>query len=134
MIKNTDTIRTKGGKTSLILYSLGVRRAYFNLLSQQRRYPSTTKFDGGFSGLAFNNGREIPCVEDVDCPANTLYGIDESSLKVYREKPWSWMDRDGGLWKWVNGYDAYEAILYQYWELGVNTRNANFKIADITEG
>lgn len=134
MIQETDNIRVNGGKTSLILYSLGVRRAYFNLLSQQRRYPSTTNFAGGLTGLAFNNGREIPCVEDVDCPDNTLYGLDEDSFKIYRESPWSWMDRDGNTWKWVANKDAYEAILFQYWELGCNRRNANFVIRDLTEG
>lgn len=134
MIKNTDNVRINGGKTSLILYSLGVRRAYFNLLTQQRRYPSTTKFEGGLSGLAFSNGRDIPCVEDVDCPANTMFGLDEDTFKIYRDEAWSWMDRDGNVWKQVAGFDAYEAILYQYWELGTSQRNANFRISDVTEG
>lgn len=134
MITNTDTVRTKGGKTSLILYSLGVRRAYFNLLSQQRRYPSTTTFDGGLTGLTFHNGREIPCVEDIDAPYQTMYGLEEDSFKIYQDGDWEWMDQDDHIWKWVTGYDAYEAILYKYWELGLDRRNANFKLADITEG
>lgn len=134
MVTDTDQVRRNGGKTSVILYSLGVRRAYFNLLSQQRRYPTTTSFAGGLTGLAFNNGREIPCVEDVDCPPNTMFGIDESSLTIYRDKPWSFMQADGDIWKWVPGFDAYEAVLYQYWEIGTNRRNANFIMKDITEG
>lgn len=133
MIKNTDNVRVNGGKTSLLLTSLGVRRSYFNLLSQQRRYPNTTKFEGGFTGLAFNNGREIPVIEDVDAPAGTMYGLDEDSLKIYRNEAWSWMNRDGGIWKWVHDFDAYEAIIHQYWEIGVNRRNANFVIKDLTE-
>jgi hypothetical protein len=134
MIRNTDNVRIKGGKTSLILYSLGVRRAYFNLLSQQRRYPSTTSFDGGLSGLTFHNGREIPCVEDVDCPYQTMYGLEEDSFKIYQDEDWSWMDEDDQIWKWVTGFDAYEAVINKYWEIGINRRNANFKLADITEG
>lgn len=134
MIKNTDLVRINGGKTSLILTSLGVRRAYFNLLSQQRRYTNTKEFAGGLTGLAFNNGREIPVVEDVDAPDGTMYGLDEDSLKVYRDHDWRWMDRDGSTWKWVHDYDAYEAILNSYWEIGLNRRNANFVIQDITEG
>lgn len=134
LITNTDRVRVNGGKTSLMLMGLGVRRAYFNLLSQQRRYPSTTNFEGGFTGLAFNNGREIPMVEDVDAPDNTIYGLDEDSLKLYRNEAWSWMNRDGSIWKWKDNFDAYEAVLHQYWELGVNRRNANFVIRDLTEG
>lgn len=134
LITETDNVRVRGGKTSLLLYSLGVRRAYFNLLSQQRRYPSTTSFAGGLTGLAFHNGREIPCIEDVDCPDNTIYGLNEDTFKIYREGDWSWMDRDGSIWKWVNDKDAYEAIIHQYWEIGTQRRNANFVIKDITEG
>jgi hypothetical protein len=134
MITLTDTVRTKGGKTSLILTGLGVRRAYFNLLSQQRRYPSTTTFEGGFTGLAFNNGREIPVIEDPDAPPNTMYFLDEDKFKIYRDHDWEWMNRDGSIWKWVVGYDAYEAILNSYWELGVTQRNAQAVLQDITEG
>jgi len=134
MIEATDAVRVNGGKTSLILCGLGVRRAYFNLLSQQRRYPSTTNFEGGFTGLAFNNGREIPVIEDPDAPDSTMYGLDEDSLKIYRNEAWSWMNRDGGIWKWVHDFDAYEAIMNQYWEIGLNRRNANFVIKDLVEG
>ena len=134
MITLTDQVRLNGGKTSLILTSLGVRRAYFNLLSQQRRYPSTTTFEGGFTGLAFSNGREIPVVEDVDCPPNTMYFLDESKLKIYRAHDWSWMERDNSIWHWVVGFDAYEAVMNQYWEMGTNQRNAHAVLQDITEG
>ena len=134
MITLTDQVRFNGGKTSLILCSLGVRRAYFNLLSQQRRFPSTTTFEGGFMGLAFSNGREIPVIEDVDCPASTMYFLDESKFKVYRAHDWSWMERDNSIWHWVVGFDAYEAVMNQYWEVGINQRNANAVLQDITEG
>jgi hypothetical protein len=134
MITMTDNVRKKGGKTSLIITSLGVRRAYFNLLSQQRRYTNTTEFEGGVRGLAFNNGREIPVVEDVDAPDNTMYFIDESKFKVYQDHDFKFMQRDGNIWKWVTDYDAYEAVMNKYWEIATNQRNAHGVIADITEG
>lgn len=134
MITMTDQVRQKGGRTSLILTNLGVRRAYFNLLSQQRRYPSTTEFAGGFTGLAFNNGREIPVIDDPDAPPNTMYFLDEDKFKIYQDGDWSWMNRDGSIWQRVVGFDAYEAILYKYWELGLNQRNANAVMTDLTEG
>lgn len=134
MITATDNVRVNGGRTSLILMGLGVRRAYFNLLSQQRRYPSTQKYDGGFEGLAFHNGREIPVIEDPDAPPNTIYLIDESKFKIYRDKPWSWLQTDGTIWKWVHDFDAYEGILKQYWEMAISQRNAHAVIQDVTEG
>ncbi len=134
MIELCDAIRVKGGKTSVILTPLGCRRAYFNLLTQQRRYADTKEFAGGFNGLAFNYGTEIPVVEDVDAPANKMYFLDESELKIYRSKPWSWLDREGHVLKWVNDYDDWEYILYQYWEIGTSRRNAHGVLTDITEG
>lgn len=134
MIKMTDDVRVNGGNSSLVLTSLGVRRAYFNLLVQQRRYTDTKEFAGGIRGLAFNNGREIPVVEDVDAPASKMWFLDESTLTIYRSSDWSWLDTDGNVWKWLADYDAFQAVLHSYWELGVNRRNGNGLLADITEG
>lgn len=134
MVANVDAARVKGGKTSVIFASLGVRRSYFNLLTQQRRFTGVQEFAGGFKGLAFAaGGDDVPVVVDVDAPPNRMWGLDESSLTVYRDKPWYFMNSDGSIWKWVHDFDAYEAVLKQYWEIGINRRNANFKIADITE-
>lgn len=133
MIRLTDDVRVNGGQTSLILTSLGVRRAYFNLLTQQRRYVGTTNFEGGMTGLAFSNGRDIPVVEDIDAPPNKLWFLDESTFKVYRESDWSWLDKDGNIWKWVTNADAFEAVMRQYWEFATDRRNANGLLDDITE-
>lgn len=134
MVYETDRVRVNGGKTSLIVCGLGVRRAYWALLVQQRRYTDTKEFAGGIQGLAFNNGREIPVVEDPDCPPNTMYFLDESSLTLYAPKDWSWLDREGHAMKWVNDYDAYEGVYHRYQELGTHQRNANAVLQDITEG
>lgn len=135
MINMADRIRFRGGNTTVILQNLGVRRAYFNLLSQQRRFTGTKDFGGGFSGLAFTtDAGDIPAVVDVDAPPNTQYFINEKELKWYREKDWSFMDRDGSMWQRVVGFDAYEATLYQYSELGTHRRNSHGVIQDITEG
>lgn len=134
MITMCDTVRVNGGKTSAIITSLGVRRAYFNLLTQQRRYTDTKQFAGGFTGLAFNYGTEIPVVEDPDAPPKTMWGLDEDKFKVYRNKPWHWADEDGNTLKWIAGFDVFEAYMRQYWNIGVTQRNAQWKATRITEG
>ena len=134
MIANVHKVRAVGGVTSAIFTGLGVMRSYFNLLQQQRRFTNTKDFDGGFQGLAFSAGKgEIPVVEDVDCPNNTMYGIDEKTIKVYRDKPWHFAEADNAMWKWVHDFDAWETLLKQYWEIGVKKRNANWVIKDLTE-
>ena len=138
MIKMADAIRTKGGSTTLILQSLGVRRAYFNLLSQLRQTVNTQEFTGGFSGLAFttDNG-EIPVVADTDAPLNKQWYINEDALTYYRDEDWHFIDKDGSMWKQVrdsNGdYDAYYARMVEYHELGTDRRNSHGLVDDITE-
>lgn len=135
LIQMADRITTNGGKTTVIFTSLGVRRAYFNLLVQQRRFSNTQKFEGGFSGLAFTTDEgDIPLVHDVDAPPKTAWFLNEKEIKVYREGDWSFMDRDGSMWQRVVGFDAYEATLFQYSELGTHRRNSHGVIRNITEG
>jgi len=134
MITGVDSIRRNGGKVSVILTSLGVRRAYFNLLTQQRRYVDTKEFAGGFQGLAFNYGTEIPVVEDVDATPNQMKLLEEDKIKIFRDKEWHWADDDGTVLKWVRDFDAWEGIMRQYSEWGTTQRNAHGVIKDITEG
>lgn len=134
MIRMVDDIRTQGGKTTLITTTLGVRRSYFNLLVQQREYSNVSEFEGGFKGLKFttDNG-EIPVISDLDCQPNRMYFLNEKTLKYYRESDWSFMDRDGSKWQRVIGYDAYDATLYTYRQLGCHRRNSQGIVRDITE-
>jgi hypothetical protein len=134
MIETADAVRTKGGKTTVIFGGLGVRRAYFNLLVQQRRYTDTKEFAGGFQGLAFNYGTEIPMVEDVDAKPNKMYFQDEKKMKIFRNREWHWGDTDGTVIKWVSGYDAWTGFLKQYSELGTTQRNAQAVLNDLIEG
>lgn len=138
MGKMADRIYTRGGSTSVIFQSLGVRRSYANLLTQTRSTVNTQSFTGGFSGLAFTTDRgEIPVVADVDAPLNTQWFVNEETLTFYRDEDWHWLDRDGSMWKQVrdaNGdYDAYYARLVEYHELGCDRRNSNGKITDLIE-
>lgn len=140
MIKMVDDVRKQGGGTPTVIFSnLGVRRSYFNLLVQQRRYSNTTEFEGGFKGLAFttDNG-DIPFVADYDCPPNRQFYVNEKEIKLYEAGDWSFMNRDGSQWQRVitsaGAFDAYSATLYKYCEMGTHRRNAHGLLSDITEG
>ena len=138
MIQMADRIRTRGGSTTVIFQSLGVRRSYFNLLSQTRSTVNQQDFKGGFTGLAFttDNG-EIPVVADVDAPLGKQYFVNEDALTFYRDQEAHWLDRDGSMWKQVRDasgdYDAYYARLVEYHELGTDRRNTHGLISDIIE-
>jgi hypothetical protein len=135
MITNVDKVRVNGGSTSLLLTSLGVRRAYFNLISQMRTFVDTVEFTGGFKGLAFTtDAGEIPLISDPDAPRGTIWGLSEKNIKIYRESDWSFMARDGSMWDRMVQKDGYEGKMYQYSELATDRRNTHFRIDDITEG
>jgi hypothetical protein len=140
MITMVDVIRRKGGGVpSVIFAGLGVRRAYFNLLSQQRRSTNTQEFTGGFKGLAFTvGGNDIPIVEDVDCQPNRMYFVNEKEIKLYEAGDWSFMNRDGSNWTRVvnasGSFDAYDATMFKYAQIGTHRRNSHGRIDDLTEG
>ena len=140
MTSMVDRIRTNGGRTTVIFTTLGVRRSYVTLLQQQRRYTNTTKFEGGFSGIAFTTDTgDIPVVPDYDCPKKQMFYMNEKALKQYQTHDWKWMDRDGSMWQRVIGsngdrYDAYDAVMYKYFQLGTNRRNTHGRMGSITEG
>jgi len=69
----------------------------------------------------------------VDAPPSTMWFLQESDYTVYRDKDWSWLDTDGGIWKWVQNKDAFEAVNKQYWQIGIERRNSQGKLSDISE-
>lgn len=138
MINMIHKIRTRGGDTTVGFCSLGVLRAYFNLLVQQRRYTNTKEFAGGFSGLAFTvDGKDIPIVSDFDCQPGRLYFMNEGEIKLYQAGEWRFMDRDGSRWARVvdtdGRKDAYQADFYKYCEIGTHRRNSHGVLTNVTE-
>lgn len=134
MIAMADNIKkVGGGKPSVIFASLGVRRAYWNLLTSLRRYNEPKEWAGGLVGLSFMHDTEIPVIADRDTPAKHMFFLDESELTIYRDKDWYWEDTAGGVLQWVTDYDAFEALLKQYWQIGTHKRNAHGKFTNLTE-
>lgn len=140
MVRMNDRIRSNGGKTSVILTDDGSFRAYWALLSQLRGFTNTTKFDGGFTGLAFHAGdQEIPIVSDYDAPRGVMHFVNESEITYYRDQDIHWLNRDGSILKQKIGsgggrYDVWQAHMKENHELGTGRRNTHGKITDIIAG
>lgn len=135
MIKLLDNVRRDTGNIPTVIFtSLGVRRAYFNLLVQQRRFTGTMDFNGGFKGLPFSYGsKDIPIVEDPDCPAGRMYAVPEKLMRVYHTKDWHFEDKTGSMFVQVSNTDAYDVLMKRYFELGVRQRNAVGAIINVAE-
>lgn len=140
MTQMVDEITAKGGKTTVIFTSQGVRRSYANLLMQTRSTVNMQEFTGGFKGLAFvTDGElgEIPLIADHTAPSNTMHFINEDDLTFYRDEAWHWVDNGDGMWQRktdaAGTYDAWYANLVEYHELGAHRRNTHGKITDLVE-
>lgn len=135
MIKTMDEVKKSGGSVpTAIFMSLGVRRAYWNLMTSLRRYNEPKTFAGGLTGLSFMYGeKDLPVVADVDTPAKHAFYLTESEIKIWQDKDWYWEDTDGSVLKYIHDYDAFEALMKKYWQIGTHKRNAHGKQTNLTE-
>lgn len=135
MINMTDRIRKNGGtKPTAVFCSLGVRRAYFNILQSLRRYNEPKEFEGGLVGLTFNcGGKEIPVVDEPEFPPKRMDFVNENEMKVFRNRDWFFEDRDGAILKWKPDYDEFQGLMKCYWQLATHKRNAHGRMDNITE-
>lgn len=135
MLTMCDNIRRASGEVpSAIFCSLGVRRSYWNILTGMRRYNEPKAFAGGLVGLSFmTGGKDLPVVEDPDAPVSNMAMITEKEMKIFRDKDWYWEDLDGSIFKWVSGFDVWEALMKQYWQIATHKRNAHGRFTNLTE-
>lgn len=134
MIAMCDRLRSNGGRPTAIWTDLASRRAYFNLLTTQRRFTGTKDFGGGFTGMTFSYDEDIPLMTDIDAPAGKMHFLRESDFTIYQANDWHWEDTDGSVWKWVTGFDAFEALMKKYWEFAISRRNTQGVMTGITPG
>ena len=122
--------RQQGAMPSAIITSLGVQREFYRLLQANQQFvsPGGTDYSSGFSTLTYNG---MPVIADLDAPFGKMYILDESTLKVFSDQDWHFLDGDGQTLRQVAGYDAYEAVMVRYMNMGATNRNKNVVINDI---
>ena len=122
--------RQKGAMPSAIITSLGVQREFYRLLQANQQFvaPGATDYASGFSTLTYNG---MPVIADLDAPYGKMFILDESTLKVFSDQDWHFLDGDGQTLRQVAGYDAYEAVMVRYMNMGATNRNRNVVINDI---
>lgn len=127
-----DSIEEAGGDpANLIITSFGVRRAFINLLSQNKRTLDTTELAGGFRALSYNG---IPVVADRFCPSNTMYILNTKDFVLNELCDWQWLTGDDGkILRQVPGKPVYTATLVKYAELICARPYAQGVIKSITE-
>lgn len=127
-----DEIEERGGASAnVIVCSMGVRRALYNLFSQNKRVLDTMELVGGFKALSYNG---IPIVADKFCPEGTLYILNTDDFVLNQLCDWQWLSgEDGNVLKQVAGKPVYTATLVKYAELMCARPYAQGKLSGITE-
>jgi hypothetical protein len=114
--------RIAGGMPTAIITSLGVQREFYSLFQDDVRYidPESLNYAQGFSALSYNG---MPVVADIDAPYGKMYILDESTMKVFSDQDWHFLDADGMTLRQVTNYDKFEAVMARYMNLGATRRN-----------
>ena len=122
--------RIAGGMPSSIVTSFGVQREFYTLFTTQVQYidPKTLDYQQGFKTLSYNG---MPVIADIEAPYGKMYILDESTLKVYSDQDWHFLDADGLTLRQVTGYDKFEAIMARYMNIGATRRNNQVVVTGI---
>jgi hypothetical protein len=120
--KALNLVRLEGGMPTVMVTTLGVQREFYGLLSQEVQYvdPASLNYAAGFRTLSYGG---MPIISDIDAPYGNMYILDESTLKVFSDQDWHFLDADGQTLRQVSGYDAFEAIMTRYMNLGATKRS-----------
>lgn len=130
IVQARNIVRIAGGDPSLMVGSFGVQRALYNTFTNSVRFVNTMEFQGGFTGIEVAG---LPFVADIDAPFGTIFMLDEKFIKVFSPRDWHFLDEDGNILKWVVGFDAWEAALARYLNLGVSNRGVQLVMTGITD-
>jgi len=130
LVKFWNKLKANQGETSHIVTSLGLVRTYFNLLQSQVRYNEPMKLKGGFEALDF---MQKPFISDYEAPYGKIHFLDARYLKIFTNQDWHFLNEDGNVLKWYTGYDAFEAVLARYMNLGASRRNAQGVMSGLTD-
>jgi hypothetical protein len=129
--KGMNLIRLEGGTPTVMVTSLGVQREVYMQLEDSVRYtnPDTLTYAAGFKVLEYGG---MPIIADIDAPYGRIYMLDENSVKVFSDQDWHFLDADGQTLRQVSGYDAFEAVMTRYMNLGLTKRNNHCVLYGIT--
>lgn len=126
-----NLVRIAGGTPTSMVTTLGIQREFYNLLSQDVQYvdPASLNYAAGFKTLSYNG---MPIIADIDAPYGQVHILDESTLKIFSDQDFHFLDADGQTLRQVADKDAFEAIMVRYMNLGATRRNNQMVIHGVT--
>ena len=133
-----DTVHQKSkGKTDCIVCEHSVRRAYLIMMENDRRYTaaSLNKPDAGTvvaKGMSDIRFGEIPVLADKYAPYGEMFGLQKDTFTRYILTEGEWADESGGILRFVQDEDTWEAIYRVFDNFSCEKGSANWKLTGIT--
>lgn len=125
-----NMVSVVGGRTSAMVTSYGVQRKVYNLLQAQVQFVEPMKLQGGFRTLSQN---DKPIIADRHAPYGRVYFLDERFIKIFSNRDWHFLDKDGQQIKWVQNKDGWQAFLVRYMEIGAKKCDSQLVYHSITD-
>lgn len=98
------------------------------------RFVNSTSLKGGFEELSFAAGNgPMKLNSDRLAPWGQVLFVDKRHVRVFSPADWDFLSRDGLTVRWVSDYDAFQAILFRYANLGTDRRNTSARLTAFTD-
>lgn len=122
----------KGAKTSALLMTPETYEFFTAMVGPNVHWADIPLQGGGMvKGWNFDN-RNIPMIQDIACPNNTIYFLDTSEIHLKISVPWKWSDLGGSILKWESGKDAAIAYLVADLQLTCDNFSKQGKLTNVT--
>ncbi len=133
MLQSIDVARVKSGKKiQTMMFGVGQRRKYANLLIGDVRFAPTT-LRGGYEVLTFSAGDgSVEMVVAPDLSPGKIFFMPNGVIKKYELTPLGWGNLDQQMHQ-RSGYDEWDQFLRVYSNLGCEERNSLTLLTDLIE-
>lgn len=124
----SNQLANAGGKNLVVMTSQGLVRRLFSSedFKDAVRFVNSTTLKGGFEQLSFAAGNGPMTINsDRLHPWGKVSFVDKKHIRVFSPADWEFLARDGLTIRWVQDYDAFQAVLFKYSNMGTDRRNTS---------
>jgi hypothetical protein len=139
LMKNWNKAHARGARAGEVvaITTPGITRGLFETseFKGNVRFVNSQTFDGGFEEVTFNTGAgAVKLMADRHAPWGEVNILHKKHFRLFSPGDWDFLSRDGLTIRWVPDYDAFQAVLFRYMNLGTDRRNTSFNMSRVKVG
>jgi len=138
LMVNWNKVNNAGGRSDqmAVLTTPGLVRRLFETddFKTNVRFVNSETLRGGFEAITFNaGGGNLRLLADRLHPWGKLHFVHKKHFRLFSPADWDFLSRDGLTIRWVSDYDAFQAVLFRYANLGTDRRNTSLVMSGLTD-